>query len=425
MKRGQLRVFSLPENVTYAENICRELKAYSDLRIEQVAPGVLGKAKLTMKYALGILDEHEREEYELWRQFQREGGIRPSDLEYRLFKDSERTFRLKQSVRYEDAFLIAQIHNPSISESIEGQLADLISGFASEHHIENLEEQLAESVISVYRDSANHSFANQVLNTILAIRTLKDSIAGHINAVLPYFPFARSDRPTGREPIAARLFLDQLVSAGAEDTLSLDLHTGAIRGMARGLTMEAIYFLPEFVDYIKHNVMPKHKDIVFIAPDPGAGKLVQRYADIMQKTMGMGYKVRSYTKKDVIENVMLLGEFKDAYVILIDDEIDTGGTACKIFDLAMEKGALGGMIMAPHAKLAGDAVKNFSSRYDGGRGKLEKVIAGNTIPHSAEFLIQNPWFQQLPTERLLAKAIYNMHCGESLQDMYEYKIDPF
>ena len=90
--------------------------------------------------------------------------------------------------------------------------------------------------------------------------------AGRINAVIPYYGYARQDRKTkAREPITAKLVADLLTTAGADRVISMDLHAGQIQGYfdipvdhTNGSAFTSYYF--------KDIISP---DTVVVSPDLG------------------------------------------------------------------------------------------------------------------------------------------------------------
>ena len=63
------------------------------------------------------------------------------------------------------------------------------------------------------------------------IDAMKRASAGRINAIIPYYGYARQDRKAkARDPITAKLVADLLVAAGADRVLSMDLHANQIQG---------------------------------------------------------------------------------------------------------------------------------------------------------------------------------------------------
>ena len=59
--------------------------------------------------------------------------------------------------------------------------------------------------------------------------------------------------------------------------------------------------------------------------------------------------------------VHLIGELTDQHVLIIDDIVDTAGTAINAAETAMENGALSVTLIGTHALLSGDAVERLKN----------------------------------------------------------------
>ena len=72
---------------------------------------------------------------------------------------------------------------------------------------------------------------DHLFELLIFIDALKRASAGRINAVIPYYGYARQDRKMkARDPITAKLIADLISRAGAERVMCMDLHAGQIQG---------------------------------------------------------------------------------------------------------------------------------------------------------------------------------------------------
>ena len=72
---------------------------------------------------------------------------------------------------------------------------------------------------------------DNLMELLIFIDAAKRASAGRISAVIPYFPYGRTDKKDQpRVPITARLVADLITISGADRILTLDLHAGQIQG---------------------------------------------------------------------------------------------------------------------------------------------------------------------------------------------------
>ena len=82
-------------------------------------------------------------------------------------------------------------------------------------------------VVQTSRRPVNQS----VMELFITIDALRRASAARVTAVVPYFPYMRSDKKDQpRVAITARLVADLLATAGADRVLTLDLHADQIGG---------------------------------------------------------------------------------------------------------------------------------------------------------------------------------------------------
>src|SRR4029450_13107491 len=94
-------------------------------------------------------------------------------------------------------------------------------------------------------------------------------------AVLPYFPYARSDKKrVPRISITARLMADLLETAGADRVLTMDLHSPQVQGFFR-IPADQLSAVPLLCEHLKHKELGV---AVVVAPDAGEAKDAARVA---------------------------------------------------------------------------------------------------------------------------------------------------
>src|SRR5690606_9664606 len=72
---------------------------------------------------------------------------------------------------------------------------------------------------------------HHLVELLIMIDALRRASAQRITAVLPFYPYGRSDKKDQpRIPITARLVADLLTTAGADRVVTVDLHSPQIQG---------------------------------------------------------------------------------------------------------------------------------------------------------------------------------------------------
>ena len=66
---------------------------------------------------------------------------------------------------------------------------------------------------------------DNLMELLIMIDAMKRASAGRINAVIPYYGYARQDRKAkARDPITAKLVAELIMAAGADRVLTMELH---------------------------------------------------------------------------------------------------------------------------------------------------------------------------------------------------------
>lgn len=103
----------------------------------------------------------------------------------------------------------------------------------------------------VYLVQSTFPNSDNLMELLLMIDAAKRASAASINAVMPYFGWARQDRKDKpRVSIAAKLVSDLLTAAGVNRVITMDLHADQIQGFFN-LPLDHLYASSVFIPYIK------------------------------------------------------------------------------------------------------------------------------------------------------------------------------
>jgi ribose-phosphate pyrophosphokinase len=225
-----------------------------------------------------------------------------------------------------------------------------------------------------------------------------------IDAVIPYYGFARQDRKDKpRVSIASKMIADLLSTAGANRVMTMELHAPQIQGFFN-VPVDHLEGSIIFVPYIRS--LPQD-NLVIAAPDVGASNRIREVAKALNLPMVICDKERK--KANEIANMTVIGDVQDKDVVLIDDIIDTGGTLCKSSAMLMEKGARSVRALCCHPVLSGKAYENIANSV------LTELVVTDTIPlkqHSDKIKV-------LSVAPLFARAIRNVHENGSISSLFK------
>jgi ribose-phosphate pyrophosphokinase len=177
-----------------------------------------------------------------------------------------------------------------------------------------------------------------LMELLIMIQTLRLDSAARITAVVPYLCYGRSDKKDQpRVPITARLVADMIESAGADRYMTFDPHAGQIQGFFSipGDVLTASHMISA---HIQKNLMSGMRNPVVVATDLGFAKKGRNYA--LDLDLPIAFIEKRRTGNDAhAEALTLIGDVKDSDVIIVDDEVDTGGSIAQAISVAKQYSA--------------------------------------------------------------------------------------
>lgn len=248
---------------------------------------------------------------------------------------------------------------------------------------------------------------DNLMELLIIIDALKRASAGRINAVIPYYGYARQDRKTkAREPITSKLVADLLATAGADRVVTVDLHAGQIQGFF-DIPVDHLSALEYLSDYFKDKVQ-EEGDFVVVSPDLGGVTRTRKFANYLNLPIAIIEKVRPRPNENEVMNI--IGEIEGKNVIMVDDIIDTGGTICKAAEALKERGAKKIYGAATHGVLSDSAVDRIQ------KSALEEFVITDTINQPEEN--KKSKIKIVSVGCLIAQAIDRIHKNESISVIF-------
>ncbi len=283
-----------------------------------------------------------------------------------------------------------------------------ISRFTNENIKVKIDENVREADVFVIQTSCP-PVSDNLLEMLIMIDALKFASAARITAVLPYYPYVRSDKKDeSRISITARLVADLLQAAGADRVLTMTLHAPQILGFFR-IPADQLLATPILVSYFKNS---DTSNSMVVATDAGAAK----FAGHMAKRLGLPMAIidkRRYDDNEQAQSVALIGDVRGKDCIIFDDEIATGGSIKEAARILREFGAAKVRVGITHPILSGNAADVLAN------AELDELIVTDTIPVPKEKLTAIPQLKVLSTARIFGDAILRIHGGRSLSEIME------
>ncbi len=248
---------------------------------------------------------------------------------------------------------------------------------------------------------------HNIMELLLIVDALKRASARRITAVIPYYGYARQDRKVQpRVPISAKLVADLITAAGTSRVLTVDLHAAQIQGFFN-IPVDNLYAAPVLLDYIRNNY--NLKDLVIVSPDAGGVERARAFAKRLQCSIAIIDKRREMMNVSEVMNV--IGEVENMDTLILDDMIDTGGTATQAAGALKEKGAKRVVAACTHAVLSGSAIERVNNSV------IEELIVTNTIPFDSK-KEQCKKLTVLNVAPLLGEAIRRIYEESSISSLF-------
>ena len=254
---------------------------------------------------------------------------------------------------------------------------------------------------------------DNLIQLLIMSDAFKRASAYRVNAVIPYFGYARQDRKTKpREPITAKLVANLLTHSGVDRVITADLHAGQIQGFF-DIPVDHLTGMPLLASYFRDSLsedIPKG-EVVVVSPDVGGVSRARSFAIMLKSDLAIVDKRRSHEVANVSEVMDIIGEVEGKTAILVDDIIDTAGTICNAAAGLKERGCRRVFACATHAVLSGPAMERIE------KSVIEKLIFSDTIPMPEAK--RSSKVQQLSIAPLFAEAIMRVHSERSVSSLFD------
>ncbi|GAA1426844.1 ribose-phosphate pyrophosphokinase [Microlunatus lacustris] len=245
-----------------------------------------------------------------------------------------------------------------------------------------------------------------LMELLLMLDAARGASAAHITAVIPHFAYARSDKKDQpRISIGARLVADMLAAAGATRVLTMALHAPQVHGFF-SVPVDHLSAVLELAAHFRRQDL---SNTVVVSPDLGNAKVATEFARNLGLPVAAGSKQRESDDRVVIDRIV--GDVAGKDVIVLDDEIATGGSIVELLRVLRQEGAQQISIACTHGLFTGPAIERLKQEPD-----IAEIVTTNTVPLPPEKQLPNIVVRSVAP--LFAEAVHRIHAGESVSSLF-------
>ena len=312
--------------------------------------------------------------------------------------------------------LYAGTASPDLGQKVADYLGETLCGrdiveFPNENLFVRLQSSVRGQDVYVIQHTAAPVNRN-LMELLILLQTLRLDSAARITAVIPYLCYGRSDKKDQpRVPITSRLVADMIQIAGADRYMTLDPHAYQVQGFFSipGDVLNCQYLL---IDYFNKKLRPSLNDPVVVTVDLGYAKKGRNFAASIDTPIAFVEKRRVSNDANA-QALSIIGTVANRDVILVDDEIDTGGSIAQAVNLVKENGARRVYVICVHPIFSANAAERLAAL------PVTEFITTDSVPVSEEKRARfGKRLTILSVASLLGEVIRRAHEGRSVGQMF-------
>jgi ribose-phosphate pyrophosphokinase len=428
MPRKKLIVAATTSGQPLGEKVCRALTEV--IRAEQAkfkpiysieSWDVLGRDRMadithiieTNKMSFGNSDGH----FELW------------PMRCRPFASTEFKVELELSTRGADVFLIHHSFEPQrpaarFIHDLRAGMRDFATRPAGE--LLDPDQPAGRMLRQLLADwQAERTVSENDMELLHSVGTLRrDGAASRVTVFNPLLSNERQDHRRRREGIGVREYIHQVAQSGAQGLVCFDVHSMGTLSNSDSIHIDNIYPTELLIKAFRDD-FPDYPDrFVIIAPDVGAVKKCDYFAEKMGLPVLAAIKRRDYSRANTVSEIILdvPKEYRKRSAIVIDDLADTCGTLERVIQKAVAGGIRDVVLMVTHfeANYHGLEEKDPVAQFDllHHNGLLRKLYATDSVPRPDDFGDRHSWYEEVSIAPVIAETIFRIYFNEPVERVH-------
>ncbi len=235
--------------------------------------------------------------------------------------------------------------------------------------------------------------ADNLLELLILIHTLKVNGAKKIKLIIPYFGYAKADHidPLG-STLAAKLMVKLIEQTGVDEIIAIDLHSILVEKFFKKPLIH-LSAIPILADYFKKK---RIKNLAIASPDFGGIKRANKFAKILK--INQIITIKKYRPAfDMVKVQQILGEVKGKNIIIVDDMIQSGKTIIKAVQALKKKGAKDIYVAVSHLVFSGPSIPLLTKNKS-----IKQVVFTDSILSKSKLPLK---FKKLTITNLISSII--------------------
>lgn len=323
---------------------------------------------------------------------------------------------MSESIIKESTLVFSLSANPELAKSVAKLLGievsqDEINHFPSKEVLCKPSCSVRDKDVYVIQSTCPPVNEN-LMELLIFADAVKRSSCRSLTCIIPYFGYARQDRKSKpREPISAKLVADLLITAGVDRVVTFDIHALQEQGFF-DCQMDSLSAMP-LVGYTIANENKGNLDnVTIVSPDHGGVVRARTVADSLNSAPIAIIDKRRNDKYQP-EVMSIIGDVKGRDCYIVDDMVDTAGTAVVAAQALKKAGAKTVKIAATHAVLSDPAHERLLS------SAFDELIFTDTIPLDKKFDDMSDRIKIVSIAPMIASVIDRIQSGLSISPVYD------
>jgi ribose-phosphate pyrophosphokinase len=269
-------------------------------------------------------------------------------------------------------------------------------------------------VFAALHATQEQSVNDGLIQLLFFCAACQDHGAARVTAVVPWLPYSRKDRVTKpRDPVNTRTVARLIEAAGVQSIVTVDVHNpAAFQNAFRCPTLNidtCRLFATEIV--ARRGNLP----LTIMSPDGGginrAEALRQAVEVLTNRPVGFAF-AEKHRSGDKVSGSLFAGDVAGQEVWIVDDMIETGGTALRAARACQQRGAAAVHLLATH--LLPDPAETDRL--------IDPSVESVTVTDSALILNDtgtSPQFHTLSLAPTIGQCLMRMHQGHPVSPVMD------